>query len=68
MLSNLTPAAIRELRTRLGINQTDFAKRLNAYVPGLAVNQPTVARWETGKHTPSGVAAAALKRLADDTA
>lgn len=64
MTSNgLTPDTIRDLRRRLGLTQTDFAKRLNETIPGLGVNQGTVARWETGKHRPSGVAAAAIRDL-----
>ena len=63
MAQPLTPEAILTLRHRLRLNQTAFAARLNEQLPGLRVNQVTVARWETGKHVPSGVAAAALERL-----
>ena len=39
----MTPADIKTIRTRLGLNQTDFA----AFVG--VKSRETVRRWETGK-------------------
>lgn len=63
MPDNLTPDQIIELRRRLQLSQTAFAALINSKVDGLAVNTPTVCRWETGKHHPSPVTSAVIRRL-----
>lgn len=63
MSEPITPESIIELRRRLGLSQAAFASLLNSIVPGLAVNTPTVSRWEHGKHHPQGTAAAAIRHL-----
>ena len=40
------PSYIKDLRTRLGLTQREFANALGTAVP-------TVSRWETGASTPS---------------
>lgn len=59
----LTPESIKDLRSRLGLSQGDFAVLLNERVPGLKTHQVTVARWETGTFRPSAVASYALRAL-----
>ncbi len=59
----LTPAAILDLRTRLGLNQTAFAELLRHHVPGLGVDQVAVSRWEHGHVKPSGVATYVMQSL-----
>jgi DNA-binding transcriptional regulator YiaG len=59
----LTPESIIELRRRLGLSQAAFASLLNSRVPGLAVNTPTVSRWENGKHQPASIPAAVIRDL-----
>lgn len=54
---------IRDIRRRLGLTQAAFALRLNETVPGLNVQQPHVARWESGRVKPSGVIVAAIERI-----
>jgi DNA-binding transcriptional regulator YiaG len=66
-LFEISPESIRELRRRLGLSQAALAVRLNALVPGLRTTRVTVTRWETGTHPPAGVAAAAIRKLADET-
>ncbi|KAA9242799.1 MULTISPECIES: helix-turn-helix domain-containing protein [Aerococcus] len=46
---------IRQLRKSLGLNQTEFAKRINATLPA-------VSNWETGKNLPNNER---LKAIAD---
>ena len=52
----LTPESIRELRRRLGLNQTAFAALLG-------VSQSAVNRWELGKRKPTGLCAKAVRAL-----
>lgn len=65
MSNHLTADEIIAARKRLGLTQAEFAARINEQVPGLAVNTVTVSRWENRKHSPSPVAAAAIRRLCD---
>ena len=44
-MHNAGMSEIQKLRTKLGMNQTEFAKIIG-------VNQGTVSRWEAGKGTP----------------
>lgn len=53
----LTPAGVRGLRDRLGLTQARFAARLGA-------SAQAVSFWERGTRTPTGLYAAALRRLA----
>ncbi len=48
---------VRELRTRLGLTQEDFARAL-----GITVS--TVCRWEKGHSKPSKLACMSLNRMA----
>ena len=49
--------AVRDLRSRLGMTQEDFARAL-----GITVS--TVCRWEKGRARPSTLAAASMNRMA----
>jgi putative transcriptional regulator len=49
--------AVRDLRSRLGMTQEDFAGAL-----GITVS--TVCRWEKGSTRPSMLAAASMNRMA----
>ena len=51
--------SIRELRTRLGLTQEEFAH-------AIAVTVSTVNRWENGHATPSKLAWRAIERLATE--
>jgi putative transcriptional regulator len=51
--------AVRDLRTRLGLTQSEFAARL-----GLPVD--TIRNWEQGKRAPRGPARALLMLIARD--
>ena len=53
----LSPAGVRDLRHRLGLTQAAFAERLG-------VSAQAVSFWERGTRTPTGLYAAALRRLA----
>jgi putative transcriptional regulator len=44
------------LRSRLGLNQEKFAKKLG-------VSMSSVEKWETGQHKPRGLSVRALERL-----
>lgn len=46
---------IKELRSRVGLNQTDFGTRIG-------VKQPTVAGWETGQRIPPDSAIVSICR------
>lgn len=59
----MTADDIRAIRRRLGLTQAAFALRLNETVPGLTVQQPHVARWESGRVKPSGVIVATIERI-----
>jgi putative transcriptional regulator len=50
------PQSIRELRTRLGLTQEEFAH-------AIAVTVSTVNRWENGHATPSKLAWRAIQAL-----
>jgi DNA-binding transcriptional regulator YiaG len=52
----MTPKEIVKLRSDLGLTQRQLAERIGAH-------QPTVARWELGKHEPRGAYLKALKEL-----
>lgn len=60
-LSEITdlPGEIKAIRARIGLTQTEFAKRLN-------VSFPTVSRWENGHSKPSQLAWDQLQKLAGD--
>jgi putative transcriptional regulator len=47
---------VRALRTRLGLSQTELAKKLG-------MNRSIVAHWETGRCTPNGAAAILMRML-----
>lgn len=53
----LSPGGVRDLRARLGLTQAAFAARLGA-------SAQAVSFWERGTRTPTGLYAAALRRLA----
>lgn len=57
MPNDITPESIRELRRLLGLNQQAFADLLG-------VSQASVNRWESGKRTPTGLYAKAVRELA----
>jgi len=59
-MTPITPDAIRAARTRLGLTQAQLADRLN-------VPSNTVARWEQGNRTPTGLYAQALRQLIEET-
>ena len=63
MTSQWTAERVRELRTRLGLSQTDFALELRSVFPALRTDAVAVSRWENGHVTPSGAAAYALDLL-----
>jgi DNA-binding transcriptional regulator YiaG len=52
----MTPKQIVKLREALGLTQRQFADRIGA-------QQPTVARWESGRNEPRGANLKALKEL-----
>ena len=52
----MTPNQIRAIRSWLGLNQQEFADRLN-------VSRNTVARWETGTRNPGGPAIVLLNQM-----
>ena len=52
----MTPEAINELRTRLGLTQKELATRLK-------VDAITVSRWERGSQAPTLRAIAKMQRL-----
>ncbi len=54
--SPTAPQSIRELRTRLGLTQEEFAH-------AIAVTVSTVNRWENGHATPSKLAWRAIQTL-----
>lgn len=60
----MTGPEIKALRLRLALNQTEFAARLNALVPGLHTTQQRVAIWEAGTHAPREMVVIALARMA----
>lgn len=51
-----TPQAVRALRKRLDLSQTDFANLIG-------VRQGAVSRWETGAESPSRLARHKLNEL-----
>jgi len=53
---NITPDWIRELRERLDLTQTVFARRIG-------VCQSTVAEWESGRICPRGPAKILLEMI-----
>jgi len=56
-----TAEAVAELRRRLGLTQSAFARRLG-------VRQQTVSEWETGRYRPRGASARLLSILAEEVA
>ncbi len=60
MAANVLSANIRSLRAALGLNQTQFAERLNT-------SQPNITKWERGV-TPGGEHLAMLAEMAQTTA
>ena len=56
----MTGPEIRQLRKRLGMNQTQFAQLFDT-------QQITVSRWELGRHKPHKVFITAMQRLATET-
>jgi putative transcriptional regulator len=55
-MTTWTPEAVRDLRHRLGLTQTQFAARLGCSIQA-------VQHWEHGLRTPTGLYAAVLDRL-----
>lgn len=53
----MTPEEILALRTRLGLNRSELARKLR-------VSPSAVTRWETGENRPKGLALLALRDLA----
>jgi len=53
----MTPQEIKEIRTRLGISQEDFARLLG-------ISLQSIGRWERGKAKPSRLAVKRLKEIA----
>ena len=64
----MTPAAIRAVRTRLGLSQAAFGRTLaEALKRKTLIYQATVSRWERGKHPPPDWLPWALERLEQAT-
>ena len=55
-MENLYPSAIRRLRAKLNISQTELAKMLG-------FSFTSVNRWEKGHHEPTVIAKEKLKQL-----
>jgi DNA-binding transcriptional regulator YiaG len=55
-MENLYPSAIRRLRAKLNISQTELASLLG-------VSYTSVNRWEKGHHEPTVIAKEKLKQL-----
>ncbi len=55
-MENLYPSAIRRLRAKLNISQTELAEMLG-------VSFTSVNRWEKGHHEPTVIAKEKLKEL-----
>jgi DNA-binding transcriptional regulator YiaG len=58
-MENLYPSAIRKLRAKLNISQTELAAILG-------VSFTSVNRWEKGHHQPTVIAKEKLKQLFKD--
>jgi len=58
-MENLYPSAIRRLRAKLNISQTELAAILG-------VSFTSVNRWEKGHHQPTVIAKEKLKKLFKD--
>jgi DNA-binding transcriptional regulator YiaG len=58
-MGNLYPSAIRKLRAKLNISQTELAAILG-------VSFTSVNRWEKGHHQPTVIAKEKLKQLFKD--
>lgn len=58
-MENLYPSAIRRLRAKLNISQTELAAMLG-------VSFTSVNRWEKGHHQPTVIAKEKLKQLFKD--
>ncbi len=58
-MENLYPSAIRKLRAKLNISQTELAAFLG-------VSFTSVNRWEKGHHQPTVIAKEKLKQLFKD--
>jgi DNA-binding transcriptional regulator YiaG len=58
-MENLYPSAIRRLRAKLNISQTELADLLG-------VSFTSVNRWEKGHHEPTVIAKEKLKQLFKD--
>ncbi|MCC6154854.1 MAG: helix-turn-helix domain-containing protein [Candidatus Hydrogenedentes bacterium] len=56
--ASVTMPNVREIREKLGLTQTDFAKLLG-------VNQAAVSHWENGKRTPQGPALTLMGQLSE---
>lgn len=56
-----TGAHVAALRTRLGLSQAAFARRLG-------VRQQTVSEWETGRYSPRGASTTVLRMVAEESA
>jgi DNA-binding transcriptional regulator YiaG len=52
----MTPEQIIRLRKRLGVTQVELAEMIGA-------QRSSIARWETGRHTPRGGYLKTLKEL-----
>lgn len=59
MKKQITPAAIKRIRSRLAETQAQFAERLG-------IDQGTLSRWEAGKPPKSGPAFLWLQRVLAD--
>ena len=62
-LDDPPPVDVRDVRDRLGLTQQQLADALNAEAPGLAVNQPQIARWERGEQSPHPATMELMRRL-----
>ena len=51
--------AVRELRRRLGVTQSQLARRLG-------VRQQTVSEWETGLYAPRGASVTLLRMVSEE--
>jgi DNA-binding transcriptional regulator YiaG len=56
LVTELTPAGIRELREQLGLTQAQFAERLGC-------STQAVSFWERGTRSPTGLYAKAVREL-----
>ena len=56
----MTKGKICKLRGRLGMNVTEFADEIG-------VQRSTIYRWESGEHSPRGIALRALERMDAET-